>query len=365
MKKVLILTNSIEGLYSFRNELIERFTQMKIMIFISAPNDSKAQYYIRQGISVINTPINRHGVNPFKDIMLLIRYRKLVKNINPDVILTYTIKPNIYGGYISRMLNKPYFVNITGLGSAVENKGLLQYLTLRLYKIALKDAQVVFYQNNENMNFMNAHNIKGKSMKLLPGSGVNLQRFSYIDYPNDNILNFLFIGRLMKEKGIDYYLNAAKIIKSKYPKTVFHVLGDYEDDYKLVIENYQINGYIEYHGRVDDVRLFHKISHCTIHPSYYPEGMSNVLLESSASGRPIITTNRSGCKEIIENNRNGFIVDIKNLEDLVDKIEKFINLTNDERRLMGIYGRNKVLNEFNRDLVVEAYINEIAKIGVI
>ncbi|QWB99443.1 glycosyltransferase family 4 protein [Mycoplasmatota bacterium] len=363
MKKILILTNSINGFYSFRNELIDELLKSKYEVIISSPYDSKSDYYMSKGISVINTTIHRHGKNPFNDFKLLLYYRNIIRKFKPIVILTYTIKPNIYGGLAARITKTPYLPNITGLGTALENKGLLQFITLRLYKVALKKANTIFFQNKENMNFMLKRGIKGKNQVLLPGSGVNVKMFNYLEYPKGKTIHFLFIGRVMKAKGIDYYLGAAKYIKSKYPNTVFHILGDYEEDYKMILNDYEAKGYIEYSGRVDDVREFHKISHATIHPTYYPEGMSNVLLESASSGRPVIATNRSGCKEIIEDRKNGYLIEIKNQEELNEKIETFINLDYLEKKKMGIYGREKVIKEFDRSVVIRLYIEEIKKIG--
>ena len=363
MKKILILTNSINGFYSFRNELIEELLKSKYEVIISSPYDSKSDYYMSKGINVINTIIYRHGKNPFNDLKLLFYYRGIIRKFKPIVILTYTIKPNIYGGLAARITKTPYLTNITGLGTAVENKGLLQFITLRLYKVALKRADTIFFQNKENMDFMLEKGIKGKKQRLLPGSGVNVEHFNYIEYPKDGVLHFLFIGRIMKAKGVDYYLKAAKYIKSKYPNTMFHILGGYEEDYKTIINEYDKRGYIKYHDRVDDVREFHKIAHVIIHPTYYPEGMSNVLLEGASSGRPLIATNRSGCKEIIEHGQNGYLFDIHNQLDLNKKIEDFINLSYQDKKNMGISGREKVKKDFDRKFVIDSYLNEIFSLG--
>ncbi len=183
-----------------------------------------------------------------------------------------------------------------------------------------------------------------------------------MEYPNDEKVNFLFIARVMKEKGIDQFLDAATFIREKYPKTAFHILGSCEENYQNKLKDMQDRGIIQYHGMQNDVREFHKISHCTIHPTYYPEGMSNVLLESAASGRPFITTNRSGCREIVDDEVNGFIVDQQNSQDLIDEIEKFLALYFETKKQMGMAGRKKVETEFDRQIVVTAYIEEIKKL---
>lgn len=218
-----------------------------------------------------------------------------------------------------------------------------------------------FFQNKENLLFFRDKGIAVNKEKLIPGSGVNLQNFGLIDYPDDERIEFLFIARIMKEKGIDQYLEAAEFIKLKYPNTVFHILGNCEESYVEKLRDMQNKGIIIYHGRQDDVRKFMKISHCTIHPTYYPEGMSNVLLESAACGRPIITTDRAGCREIVEEGKTGYIVEQKNSGDLIDRIEDFLELSYKDKMRMGLAGREKVEKEFDRQIVVDAYMDEINK----
>jgi len=165
----------------------------------------------------------------------------------------------------------------------------------------------------------------------------------------------------MKEKGIDYYLEMAKYIKDKYPQTHFHICGFCEEEYQDVLSEYEDKGIITYHGLIMDVRDVLSYTHCTIHPTYYPEGLSNVLLESSASGRPIITTDRSGCREVVDDGVNGYMIKQKDTQSLIDIVEKFISLTNDERKEMGLAGRKKVEKEFDRQIVVDAYLSEVSK----
>ncbi|WHH57480.1 glycosyltransferase [Petroclostridium sp. X23] len=200
--------------------------------------------------------------------------------------------------------------------------------------------------------------VKGKQ-RLIPGSGVNLNYYKVLDYPSDDIINFLFISRVMRQKGIEQYLEAAEYIKSKYPNIEFHVLGFCEGAYEDKLVEMQARAIIKYHGMQSDVRRFHKISHCTIHPTFYPEGMSNVLLESAACGRPIIATNRSGCREIIDDGVNGYIVEQQSSKDLIKKIEKFLALDYKEKKRMGLAGREKIEREFDRQIVIDNYIEEI------
>lgn len=211
------------------------------------------------------------------------------------------------------------------------------------------------------MEFLNAKGIIKGREKLIPGSGVNLDYYKALDYPKDDTIKFVYISRIMKAKGIDQYLEAAEYIKNKYPKTEFNILGSCEEDYIDKLSKMENKGIIKYHGVQSDIRKFHKISHCTIHPTYYPEGMSNVLLESAACGRPVITTNRSGCREIVDDGINGYIVEQQNSQDLIDKIESFLNLSYEEKKQMGLAGRVKVEREFDRQIVINAYMEEIKR----
>lgn len=358
MKKILILANNDVGLYKFRKELIEELLK-DYEVYISLPYGKFVNDLINIGCNFIDTTIDRRGINPVNDLKLICQYKRLIKKICPDIILSYTIKPNIYGAYVAKKRNIPVLANITGLGSAVENVSILQKITVLMYKFAFSKIQTVFFQNKENMQFFEDKKIAVGKYKLLPGSGVNLQHFKPLKYPDDKNIEFVFISRIMKEKGINQYLEAAKYIRNRYPNTRFHICGFCEEEYEEILKEYQNQGIIIYHGLIDDVREICKITHCTIHPTYYPEGMSNVLLESCACARPIITTDRSGCKEIVDDGVNGYIVKQKDSRDLIDKIEKFLNLSYEDKKSMGLYARKKVEQEFDRNIVVRKYITEL------
>jgi len=358
-KKILFLVNHDLVIYNFRRELVERLLSDGYEVFISSPYGERIDILIDMGCKYIECSIERHGINPFKDFKLIRYYKKIIKEIKPNVVLTYTIKPNIYGGIAAKSLNIPYIANITGLGTAVEKEGLLQKITIVLYKFAFKKIHKIFFQNTENMQFFIDNKIAINKHRLIPGSGVNLEYFQVQDYPNTETVEFVFISRIMKEKGIGQYLETAKIIRKKYPLTIFHVCGFCEENYLDVLNSLEKEGIITYHGMLLDIRNILKITHCTIHPTFYPEGMSNVLLESAACGRPIITTNRNGCKEIVDDGINGYVVEQKNSQDLIEKVEKFLKLSYEEKKQMGIAGRVKVEREFDRQIVINAYKVEI------
>jgi len=359
MKKVLILSNHHAYTYNFRREIIQELIDKGFKVYIVLPYGEKVENLIEMGCEFIDLPLDRRGMNPVKDLKLLYSYYKILRKVKPDAVMSYTIKPNVYGGMACRMLNIPFLPNITGLGSAVENEGILQKMLIKFYQIAYKKASCVFFQNEENYNFFVEKNIKIKNHQIIPGSGVNIDFFKTQEYPSDDLIEFVFISRIMKEKGIDQYIDAAKNIRKRYPQTRFHVLGFCEEEYEDELKRLEDEDIIQYHGMQSDVRVFHKTSHCTIHPTYYPEGMSNVLLESAASGRPIITTDRSGCREIVDDGTNGYVVEQENSEDLIEKIEMFLNLPYEEKKTMGIAGREKVEKEFDRKIVVDAYMEQI------
>ena len=369
--RVLILANNDVGLYKFRKELIEELIHpgsyiedrkdKPCEVYISLPDGKFISELKKLGCKYINTPIDRRGTNPVKDLKLLMAYRKILKKVKPDIVLCYTIKPNVYGGMACAEKNTPYVCNITGLGTAVENKGVLQIITLTLYKFALRKVKTAFFQNAENEQFFTKHKLCLGKHKMLPGSGVNLNYYQVKDYPETDTIDFVFVARVMKEKGIDQYLDAAKAIKKKYPQTRFHICGFCEQDYEEQINELEKAEIIIYHGLVVDMRAVYQQIHCTIHPTYYPEGLSNVLLESAASGRPIITTNRSGCREVVDDGVNGYVVKEQDSKDLIEKIERFMRLSWSEKRQMGLAGREKVEREFDRRIVVEKYMTEIGK----
>lgn len=358
MRRVLFLVNHDVVIYNFRKELVEKLLSDNNEVIISSPYGERIDLLKKMGCKYVQVELDRHGKNPVAEAKLLMYYIELIKTIRPDIIFSYTIKPNLYGAIAARVCKVPIVVNITGLGSAVENPGMLQKLMIIAYRIAFQKVQTVFVQNEENKKFFINHHIAVDKLKLLPGSGVNLEQFHVLDYPDDETIEFVFISRIMREKGIDQYLEMAKYIRKKYPQTRFHICGFCEEEYENVLREYEEKGIIIYHGLIMDIRDVLAYTHCTVHPTYYPEGISNVLLESAASGRPLISTDRSGCREVIDDGVNGYIVPQKDTKALIEAVEKFLSLTNEVRRKMGLEGRRKVEEEFDRKIVVQKYLEE-------
>lgn len=361
--KILVLSNFGMGLYNFRKELLEELILLKHKVYISLPKDDYVVKLESLGCKYVESHVDRRGTNPVKDVKLLLNYINIIKRIKPDIVLTYTIKPNVYGGIACQITKTPYITNITGLGTSIENNSYIQKITLLLYRLGLKKATCVFFQNETNQNSFINNGILKTNFKLIPGSGVNLLHHKFEKYPvNDEKINFLFIGRLMKAKGIEELLQAIKVVKQQYPRVYFDLIGISEEDYNKKIIELHNNGIIKYHGQQDDVHSFIKESHAIILPSYH-EGISNVLLESAASGRPVLASNVPGCKETFDEGVSGLGFEAKSVSSLVDTIIKFIILPYEKKREMGIRGRIKMENEFNRSIVINAYLNELNKVN--
>lgn len=361
MKKILILANSASGLYDFRNELLLRLL-VQFEVHIALPDAEKVPELEKEGCHIYHTPVDRRGMNPVKDLRLMKQYKKLMKQIHPDCVLTYTIKPNIYGNLCCKQLKIPYIVNITGLGSAFESGGFIQKLVVFLYRSALKKAECIFFQNETNRKIFEKHGIKGKHSRLVPGSGVSLDRHIFEEYPSkESKLVFLYVGRIMKEKGSEELLYAAKQIKKEYPEVSFEFVGYYEDDYKEQIEQYEAEGILTLTSYQKDVHPFYKKASAVIMPSYH-EGMSNVILEASATGRPVLASNIPGCMEAFEHGKTGIGFEARSKEALLKALRQFLQLDYKDRKKMGENARRKMEAEFDRKKVVDAYMEEIEKV---
>lgn len=360
------MANDTTYTYNLRNEILEKLIAEGHEIVVASKLLLHQEELKTLGCRLISIETNRHGTNPISDFALLLRYRNLLISEKPDVVLSYNIKPNAYGGIACRMTRTHYLPNITGLGTALEYPGFMQMITSMLYRVGVAKADCIFFQNEENRSFFETHHMLPDDAKtsILPGSGVNLNAHRTAPYPNsDGKIRFLFIARVMREKGIDLYLAAAKRICEAHGNAEFHVCGQCDDkNYLDRLEDAEKAGYIVYHGEQKDMVPFYDAAHCIVHPSYYPEGMSNVLLEAAAHGRPIITTDRAGCRETVEDGKSGFIIPIKDEDALTDALERFLKMSWEQKRDMGLAGRAKIEREFDREIVVEKYLDEIGKV---
>ncbi len=363
MSKILILANHYNTLRIFRRELIKRLAELGNEIIISMPSceqeeiDNLESY----GSKVIITEMDRRGMNPIKDLQLIKKYKRLLREVQPDKVITYTIKPNIYGSIACKAEHIPHFCNITGLGSAFMGEGsLMRLLVSFLYRISMNKADKIFFQNVGNRDtLVNAKIVRLEQTVVTPGSGVSLEEFPYCEYPEDDgCIHFLNVGRIMKEKGVDELFYAIKKIKKEFPNTTFDFIGWYEDDYREIVESMQAEELIRFHGFQKDVKPYIRSAHCVIQPSYH-EGMSNTLLEACSMGRPVIASNIHGCLEAVDEGKNGLLFEVKNGEDLYRQIKAFILFSYEKKKEMSKYAREFVDKNFNKKDVVEKIISII------
>lgn len=360
MGKAVLLANDTMFAYNLRRELLERLLAEGYEVTVVAQplmHQEKLQF---MGCKLAAVKTRRRGTNPLADLKLFFQYLKILRKEKPDIAFSNNIKPNVYGGLACRLLKIRYMANVTGLGTPVEKPGLLQKLTTRLYKMGVAGAECVFFQNTENLQFFRDRKMLNKRSRihLLPGSGVNLQSHPVREYPTADKIHFLFVARVMKEKGIDLFLAAAHKFHSE--NVQFDVCGPCDDPHYLqVLQQEQEAGNVVYHGMQQNLNPFYEKCGCFLYPSYYPEGMSNVLLEAAACGRPAIAADRSGCRETVDDGVTGYIVPINDEQAVLEAVEKFLALSWEQRRDMGLAARAKVEREFDRQLVVEDYMKEI------
>ncbi len=348
--KYLVLSNHSYMLWQFRRELIEVLLR-KGEVVVAVPFGEHVEDFQNLGCKMIDISLDRRGINPIKDIKLYRDYVKLLKAEKPTTVITYSIKPNVYGGYACRRLGIPYCVNVQGLGTAFQKQGLAQLVTF-MYKTALKKSKVVFFENQGNADvFLERKIIPEAKICLLPGAGVNLKYYEYCEYPANEKVRFLYLGRLMKEKGMDELFGAVRGLYANNPNFVLDLVGFFEDEYKETVDALVSDGIAVFHGFQKDPRPFYSSADCVVLPSYH-EGMSNVLLESAAIGRPIICSDINGCREAVVENESGYLVTVKDASSLQAAMENFCGLSLEERKEMGKKGRQHVETNFNKTDVV-------------
>lgn len=356
---ILVIANNDIGLYKFRKELLQKLIDDGNEVYISLPNGNLVQPMVDMGCKFIDTAVDRRGINPVTDLKLFLNYRKMIGKVKPDFIITYTIKPNVYAGIVSAIKHKKYVINITGLGTAFQKQGLFLKLIVMLYKFACKKAHTVIFENCENMKLFLDYGIVKKEQCLLnAGAGVNLEEYQFEEYPPTDKTRFLFIGRIMQEKGIDELFDAAKRIKREYDNVEFDVVGMYEDNYEETVNRLVDDGIINFYGYQQDVKPFVKQSHCFVLPSWH-EGMANTNLECGAMGRPIITSNIHGCLEAVVDGKTGYLVEKKNANDLYEKLKSFIELPYYEKVKMGQASHERIAEVFDKNKVVENTVERL------
>ena len=368
---IALLTNNDDDVYCFRKELIEGLIDEGYEMLISCPDGPK--FELMRDIPFIydNPDIDRRGTNPIADAKLMYHYWRLFRKHRPAVVLTYTAKPNEYASIAAHWLGISVINNLAGLGSVVNESGPKKAFIMWLFKLAYQKSACMMFQNATNMQVaIDSGMVKG-DYKLIPGSGVNTARYPLQPYPDGGDgksgapVVFNYIGRVLKDKRVDDYIEAAKRIKKEYPQTEFNILGfiePTESHYESKLKELGEKNIVIYRGSQKDVKPFVARAHCTIHPSTYGEGMSNVLLESASSGRFLITTDNPGCQETVEDDKTGFIYHGEDVDALVDAIKRFLALSNEIRKKMGEAGRQRVKDNFSREIVVKAYKSKIKEL---
>jgi len=362
-KRVLVLANYDLGLYQFRGDLLKALISEGCEVYISLPDGEWIERMTAFGCRFINTPLERRGMNPLKDAALLFRYRRIIAKVRPELVITYTIKPNIYGALVCRMTHTPCCVNITGLGGVFDKGGLLKRFVLAMYKPALKKALCVFFENAQNCkDLMKTGVVPDGKAHVLHGAGVSLECFPFVEYPADNkTVRFLFAGRIMKEKGVDELFEAARRLRSEYGDSVkVAMAGPFEDSYKQTVDELCREKIIEYLGYADDMAALYADAHCVVLPSYH-EGMSNVLLEGAATGRPLITSNIHGCLEAVDDGENGFLCEVRSSEALYEAMKRFVETPYEKKKAMGAHSRTVAERDFDKKKVVGETLAVIKK----
>lgn len=356
MSKILIMTNHSYMLYRFRLELIRELMKTHEVV-LSMPFVGHEDDFMALGIRCIQTDVDRRGMNFKTDFSLFLTYRKLLKAERPDLVITYSIKPNIYGGIACRMSGISYCANIQGLGTAFQKKGLAQFVTL-LYRLALRKAKTVFFENEANaVEFQKRKIIRAGKVTVLPGAGINLEHYPYTPYPANGAVHFLYLGRLMKEKGLDELFAAMGRLHDECgSRVVLDLVGFFDDEsYKRQVEGLVADGIAVYHGFQTDPLSYYAAADCVVLPSYH-EGMSNVLLEAAAVGRPVITSDIPGCREAVEDGKTGLLCKLKDAVDLYEKMRRMADASSAERQAMGAAAHEKIAREFDKRRVVSATV---------
>lgn len=356
---IFLITNHSFMLYKFRKELIQQLL-VNHHVTLVMPEREYTDAFRQMGCDIMDVDVDRRGINPLTDYRLLCAYRRILKQHHPDMVLTYSIKPNIYAGMAAAKLRIPYCANITGLGTAFQKPLLARFVTV-LYRYAFRKVKTVFFENQSNLNeFLNRSILKKEKTCLLDGAGVNLQEFHCEAYSEDSTTTFIFVGRIMKEKGIDELLEAFRRLEDDHEQVHLDIVGPFEDDYKEEMNKLEHDPSCRYYGFQNDVRPFLSKAHCLVLPSYH-EGMANTILEAAACSRAVIASNIPGCKEGIKDQRSGYLVNIKDANDLYEKMKRFTHLTNEEKRQMGREGRKLMEQKFDKQKVVDQTVSAIER----
>jgi glycosyltransferase involved in cell wall biosynthesis len=366
--KIAIVINTTWNIYNFRMGLLESLQNEGHEIHAISPTDAYVPHLTKAGITHHHVTINAHGSNPIKDSVLLIDFIRLYWKINPDVILHYTIKPNIYGSLAASILRIPVINNVSGLGSAFQHKTITYYMVQTLYKLAFIKAEKIFFQNDEDRNFfVKKRLVRWAKTGLLPGSGINLRKFLPVEYQKGSPFTFLMVARLISDKGIFEYVEAIRHLRKKGCNATFQLLGGFDSkpDRAVkpeMVETWVKEGLVEYLGVSDHVMEIMLKAHCVVLPSYR-EGTPRVLLEAASLCKPIVTTDVPGCHHIVKDGFNGLLCKPMDAIDLAEKMQSILNFSEATLRTMGTNGRHYVQDKFDESKVIDKYKQAIGQLS--
>ncbi len=362
----MLSVNAAWNVVNFRAGLIRALADAGMEVVVVAPPDEAVPRLAALPCRYLALPMDKQGTRPDRDLKLWWRYRRLMQAERPDVFLGYTVKPNVYGSLAAHGLNIPVINNIAGLGAVFIQGGLLVRVVRRLYALALRRSATVFFQNKDDHALFVSHKlVRPVATRLIPGSGIDLQKFAQAPWPeaNGRPLRFLLVARMLWDKGVGEYVEAARQLRVEYPDVEFALLGFVDVENPAAISRSQMDewvaeGAVRYLGVTDDVRPQVAAADCVVLPSYR-EGTPRTLLEAAAMARPLVATNAVGCREVVHDGDNGFLCEVRSAISLADAMRRMIQLGGAERAAMGQRGRVRMEREFDEALVVKAYLNAI------
>jgi len=359
--RILMTANAAWNIWNFRRPLVEALMGDGHQITVLAPLDDAVPDLERLGCRVRPLEMSVKGLNPIEDLKLQLRFGRIFREERPDAVLSYTIKNNIFGARAAKPANVPFVPNVTGLGTAFLSGKLLQTVTEQLYRRSFAALPVVFFQNEDDRDlFLDRRLVRADQARLLPGSGIDLQRFTPAPMPvPEDPPVFLMIARLLRDKGVLEFVEAARVLKASHPRARFQLLGAVGSENRSAIDRPTVDawvaeGVVEYLGTTADVCPAIAAASCVVLPSYR-EGAPRTLIEAAAMARPLIATDVPGCRAVVDRDVSGFLCDVRSAESLAAAMQRFLGLSSEVQQAMGAAGRTKMVREFDQTLVVDAY----------
>ena len=359
--RICITVNSAWNIWNFRRPLVEALMKDGHEVIILAPVDESVRHLASIGCRFEHLPMDRKGLNPFVELNFLWRIARKFREIKPDVVFGFTIKNNLFGALVAGWLKIPFVPNVTGLGTAFLSGAALRAGSVGLYRYCLRHCPHVFFQNEDDEAlFAELGIVQRNKTTVLPGSGIDLRAFPYTELPRSKgATKYLMISRLLRDKGVFEYVEAAKLVKLNAPDVQFLILGDFKTDNRTAVsrrdvENWESSGAIKHLGQASDVRTYISQADCIVLPSYR-EGAPRTLIEAAAMGRPVISTDVPGCRSVVDDGKSGYLCKARSHRSLADAILRFESLDRQTRAMMGRAGRQKMEQEFSVEKVIAAY----------